>query len=55
MPTPRETHLLIRGPYDRPGEVVTPALPAFLPPLARRLRAQPPRASPGGWSTRRTR
>jgi hypothetical protein len=30
MPTPRETHLLIRGMYDRPGEVVTPMLPAWL-------------------------
>ena len=30
MPTPRETHLLIRGMYDRPGEVVTPKLPASL-------------------------
>ena len=30
MPTPRETHLLIRGMYDRPGEVVKPVLPAAL-------------------------
>jgi hypothetical protein len=30
MPAPRETHLLIRGMYDRPGEVVTPMLPAAL-------------------------
>jgi hypothetical protein len=30
MPTPRETHLLIRGMYDRPGDVVTPMLPAAL-------------------------
>jgi hypothetical protein len=29
-PTPRQTHLLIRGMYDRPGEVVTPMLPAAL-------------------------
>ena len=33
MPTPRETHLLIRGMYDRPGEVVTPMLPAALTSL----------------------
>jgi hypothetical protein len=32
MPTPRETHLLIRGMYDRPGEVVRPMLPAALAP-----------------------
>jgi hypothetical protein len=31
MPTPRETHLLVRGQYDRPGEKVTPAGPAALP------------------------
>jgi hypothetical protein len=30
MPTPRDTHVLIRGMYDRPGEVVTPKLPAAL-------------------------
>ena len=30
MPTPRESHLLIRGAYDRPGETVTPTLPAAL-------------------------
>ena len=30
MPTPRETHVLIRGMYDRPGEIVTPLLPAAL-------------------------
>jgi hypothetical protein len=33
MPTPRETHLLIRGAYDRPGEKVQPGVPAALPPL----------------------
>ena len=32
MPTPRETHLLIRGMYDKPGDVVTPMLPAALSP-----------------------
>jgi hypothetical protein len=30
MAAPRETHLLIRGMYDKPGEVVTPKLPAAL-------------------------
>ena len=33
MPTPRETHLLIRGAYDRPGDKVQPGVPAALPPL----------------------
>jgi mono/diheme cytochrome c family protein len=30
---PRETHILLRGAYDRPGEKVSPGLPAVLPPL----------------------
>src|SRR5579871_616579 len=30
---PRETHLLLRGAYDRPGDKVSPGLPAVLPPL----------------------
>jgi hypothetical protein len=29
---PKESHLLIRGNYDRPGEVVKPTLPEFLMP-----------------------
>ena len=33
MPTPRETHVLLRGAYDAPGEVVTPGVPAILPPI----------------------
>ena len=33
MAKPRETHLLMRGDYDRKGERVTPAVPASLPPL----------------------
>ena len=39
--TPRPTHLLIRGAYDRPGERVTPGVPAILPPL------------PEGWENNR--
>ena len=30
MPVPRETHVLVRGMYDKPGELVTPMLPAAL-------------------------
>tara|TARA_R110002072_G_scaffold146075_1_gene292814 strand:+ start:85538 stop:88756 length:3219 start_codon:yes stop_codon:yes gene_type:complete len=33
MQTPRETHVLQRGQYDRPGERVTFDTPAALPPL----------------------
>ena len=32
-PTPRETHVLLRGAYDRPGERVDPGVPSVLPPL----------------------
>jgi hypothetical protein len=30
---PRETHLLVRGAYDHPGDTVSPGVPAVLPPL----------------------
>ena len=30
---PRDTFVLIRGAYDHPGDKVTPAVPAFLPPM----------------------
>ncbi len=33
METPRETHVLIRGQYDKPGERVSPGVPASFPPL----------------------
>ncbi len=33
MPTPRATHLLLRGEYDKPGERVTAGLPACLPSM----------------------
>jgi hypothetical protein len=33
MKEPRPTHLLMRGAYDKPGEAVTAAVPAVLPPL----------------------
>src|SRR4029077_5633774 len=32
-PTPRDTFLLIRGAYDRPGDKVSPGVPSVLPPL----------------------
>jgi hypothetical protein len=35
MAVPRETHVLIRGSYDRPGEKVDPGLPAILPPMSK--------------------
>lgn len=31
--TPRDTFVLIRGEYDKPGEKVTPSVPSVLPPL----------------------
>lgn len=33
MATPRETHILLRGQYDKPGDRVEPNTPAELPPL----------------------
>jgi hypothetical protein len=33
MPTPRDTHILIRGEYDKKGAKVGPGVPAALPPL----------------------
>jgi hypothetical protein len=33
MPTPRPTHILLRGEYDKKGPKVQPGLPAALPPL----------------------
>lgn len=32
-PQPRETHLLTAGDYTRPADIVTPGVPAALPPL----------------------
>ncbi len=33
VPVRRDTHILIRGAYDKPGEVVQPGVPAVLNPL----------------------
>ncbi|MCL6505115.1 MAG: PSD1 and planctomycete cytochrome C domain-containing protein [Pirellulales bacterium] len=33
LPQPRQTYILIRGAYDKPGEPVQPGTPAALPPL----------------------
>ncbi|GIW96174.1 MAG: hypothetical protein KatS3mg110_4215 [Pirellulaceae bacterium] len=33
MASPRTTHILIRGQYDKPGDVVQPGVPRVLPPL----------------------
>ncbi len=33
MPRPRQTHVLLRGVYDKPGEKVDPGVPAALSPL----------------------
>jgi hypothetical protein len=32
-PVPRETHVLVRGAYDRPGQRVDSGVPSVLPPL----------------------
>ena len=33
LPEPRETHVFIKGDFTRPGEKISPGLPAVLPPL----------------------
>jgi hypothetical protein len=33
LPKPRDTFVLIRGQYDKPGDKVSPGVPAVLPPL----------------------
>jgi hypothetical protein len=33
LPTQRETHVLLRGAYDKPGDKVTAGTPSILPPL----------------------
>jgi hypothetical protein len=34
MDKPRDTFVLMRGQYDKPGQRVSPGVPSFLPPLA---------------------
>ena len=52
MNPPRETHVLIRGQYDHPGETVSPGTPACLPPLRGRSARTTAWDLPGGWSIR---
>jgi hypothetical protein len=33
LPQPRDTFVLVRGQYDKPGEKVSPGVPAIFPPL----------------------
>ncbi|HVX15720.1 MAG TPA: PSD1 and planctomycete cytochrome C domain-containing protein [Pirellulales bacterium] len=35
LPQPRESFVMLRGQYNKPGEKVEPAVPAVLPPLAK--------------------
>src|SRR5258706_4612147 len=40
-PQLRDTFLLVRGAYDKPGEKVTSGLPAVLPPLPAKVENNP--------------
>jgi hypothetical protein len=48
-PTPRDAFLMIRGQYDKPGEKVTPGVPAILPPLTPADPARPTRLDLANW------
>jgi mono/diheme cytochrome c family protein len=47
IPAPRETHVLLRGQYDKPGERVEPNVPPALPPLVVGKLRVPPGATAG--------
>ena len=54
-PQRRDTFLLIRGAYDKPGDKVEPGVPAALPPLPQGRAGQPAGSCANGWSIRRIR
>jgi len=41
LPQMRESHVMLRGQYDNPGEAVTRGVPSFLPPLPPKDNNQP--------------
>ncbi len=47
LPQPRQTRILLRGAYDAPGDPVSPAVPAILPPLP--ADAKPDRLALARW------
>jgi len=51
MPTPRPTHVLLRGEYDKPGKRVTPGIPAMFGPFPKELPNN--RLGFGQWLVRR--
>jgi mono/diheme cytochrome c family protein len=46
---PRETHVLIKGDFTRPADLVTPGVPAVLPPIAFADPAKPTRLDLARW------
>ena len=49
LPNPPPAHVLIRGQYDNPGEVVAPDTPGFLPPLKKSNPARATRLDLARW------
>ncbi|MGL4461522.1 MAG: PSD1 and planctomycete cytochrome C domain-containing protein [Planctomycetia bacterium] len=52
LPKPRDAFVMIRGQYDKPGEQVTPGVPAVLPPIkAADAKGPPNRLDLARWMT----
>jgi hypothetical protein len=49
LATPRESHILVRGSYDRPGETVTPTLPSAIASAEDNARYAPNRLGLAQW------
>ena len=48
-PQPRQSFVMVRGQYDKPGEAVQPRTPRFLPPMTPADAAKPTRLDFARW------